>query len=89
VVELVDLGGIREHPGRPVEDEGVVVPGVPQAGGCLEELVSAVVAGVVIEVVLDPEVLGLAVVHRRHHVPGRPTARQVVERGERAGDVER
>ncbi len=89
VVERADLVGVGEDAGLAVEHEGVVVPRVPQPGGGLEELVGPVVAGVVAEVGVDPEVLRLAVVDRRDHVPRGPAARQVVERGERAGDVER
>ena len=50
VVELVDLVGIGEHAVGPVEHQGVVLPGVPQPGGGLEELVGPVVALVVAEV---------------------------------------
>ena len=89
VVQLVHLVGIGEHGVGPVEDEGVVLPGVPQPGGGLEELVGPVVALVVAEVLGEPEVLGLAVVDRGDHVPGGPAPGQVVEGGEGAGHVER
>ena len=89
VVELVHLVGVGEQRRLAVEHQRVVVPAVPEAGRRLEELVGAVVARVVGQVLLEAEVLCLAVVHRRHHVPRGAAAREVVERGERPGDVER
>ena len=89
VVELVDLVRVGEDAVGPVEDQRVVLPRVPQPGGGLEELVGPVVAGVVGQHLVDAEVLRLAVVHRGHHVPGRPAAGEVVEGGEGPGHVER
>ena len=80
---------IGEHAADAVEHERVVLPGVPQAGRGLEELVGPVVALVVAKHVFDPEILRLAVVHRGHHVPRRPPAREVVQGGEGPGHVER
>ena len=88
VPQLVDLVRVGEHTGGAVEDQRVVFPRVPQTGGRLEELVGAVVTGVVVEDGVDAEVLGLAVVDRRDHVPSRSTVREVVEGGEGSGHVE-
>ena len=88
VSQLVHLGRVGELTGHPVVQDGLVLPGVPQAGHHVQELVGAVVPFVVAEVGVDAEVLRLAVVDRRDDVPGRAAARKVVQRGERARHVE-
>jgi len=57
VVELVHLVGVGERAAGPVEHQRVVLPRVPQPRGHVEELVGAVVAGVVIEVLTQSVVL--------------------------------
>ena len=89
VVDLVHLGRVGELAGLPVHDQRAVLPGVPQRRDGLQELLGPVVALVVVQMGLDAEVLRLRVVHRGDDVPRGPPAGQVVERGERAGDVER
>ena len=88
VVELVHLGGVGEERRLAIEDQRVVLPGVPQSGRRLEELVGAVVAGVVRDGLLEPVVLRLAVVDRRHDIPGGAPTREMVQRGEGTRDVE-
>ena len=88
VVEFAHFVGIGEHPGRTIVHDRVRVPGVPQPADHVEEFVGAVVALVVTEMGVHAEVLGLAVVDRGHHVPGRAAAGEVVEGGEGPGHVE-
>ena len=70
-------------------DDGVVLPAVPVAEHDLHELVGAVVAAVVLEMLVLAHVGGLAVVDRGHDVPGRAPVGHQVDRREHAGDVER
>ncbi len=88
VVEGVQLGRVEEDAARDVGGEGVVLVGVPQAAGDLDELQGAAVAGGVVEVFVEPEVLRGAGVEAGHDVPAGPAAADVVERGEAAGEVE-
>ena len=70
VIEAVDLRGIGEAVVLLVDDQRVVVPGAPVPDHHLHELVGAVVAQVVLEVLVAAEVERLGVVERGHHVPG-------------------
>ena len=71
---------------RLVGGEGVVVPAVPQcAAGIYEFLGHRIALGV--RRVLAAEHHGRFVVGRRHHVPCRASAAQVIQRGEAAGHV--
>jgi hypothetical protein len=89
VVELVDRLGLGEQAVLAVEHQRVVIPGVPEPDGGLEELVRPVVARVVSQDLVDAEVLRLAVVDRGDDVPCRPTPGEVVERRERPRHMER
>ena len=89
VVEPVDLVGIGEAAALLVDDQRIVFPAVPQAGDDLHELVGAVVAQVVLEMLLVAEVLGLRIVERGDDVPGDAAAGHQVERREQARDMER
>ena len=88
MVEAAHLGGIREHPARLVEHDGVRLPRLPVREHDLHELVGAVVARVVAGDSVRAEVRGLGVVERGHHVPAGPPAGHVVEGREEARDVE-
>ena len=62
VVERADLGRVGEEAGGLVGDDGVVGPGGPMAHHDLDELVGAVVAQVVLEMLVLAEVGGLGIV---------------------------
>ena len=89
MVQLVDLVRVGEHAADPVEHEGVVLPGVPQSGRGLEELVGPVIALVVAQHLVDTVILRFAVVHRGHNVPRGPATGEMVQGGEGPGHVER
>ena len=89
MTQLVHLGRVGVLATRPVVQYRAVLPGVPEPGDHVHEFVRAVVALVVAQVGVDAEVLRLTVVDRCDHVPGRPTAGQVVQRGESPRDMER
>ena len=89
VIQPPHLVGMREQPGLLVDDDRVVVPRVPVAEHDLHELVGAVVACVVLQMLVMPHVERFAVIHRGDDVPCRAAARHQVERGEHTGHVER
>ena len=89
MVEAAHLRWIREHPAHLVEHDGVRLPRLPVREHHLHELVGAVVARVVVGDPVRPEVRGLGVVERGHHVPAGPAPGHVVEGREQARDVER
>ena len=89
MVQPPHLVGMREQSGLLVDDDRVVVPGIPVAEHHFHELVGAIVARVVLQVFVMAHVQRFAVVHRRHDVPGGATAGHQVERREHARDVER
>ena len=62
VMQFMDAVGVGEHTRLSVEDQRIVVPRVPQSNDRVEELVGAVVALVMAEMVRNAEVLRLAVV---------------------------
>ena len=86
-VGVADLGGVDEDALLPVQDEGVVVPAVPEGGAGLEHLVAAVVALVLRRDAVHAEVAGLEVGGGGHHVPGGAALGHHVERGQGAGEV--
>ena len=83
------LGRIGEGVGARVHDHRVRVPARPEPIAQLHVLVGPVVALVVVEQLLVPEVQGLLDLVGRHHVPGDAPAAQVVERRHEAGEQER
>ena len=89
MVQLVQLAGIQEHVPLDVGREGVVLVGVPQALRDLDELVCAGVPGVVVVVLVQPEVARDPEVEGGDDVPAGATAADLVEGGEPAGQVER
>ena len=88
-VVLERPGRTRAHelPGRRVGDDLVLGPRVPQLPGGADELAGPHVAVGVVEEAAAPEVLAGERVRRRDDVPRRPPARQVVERGQLAGQL--
>ena len=78
---------IEEQAARAVEDEGVVVPGVPQRVHHVDELAGLLVAQRVRRQGGMAEIARGVVVGRGDDVPRRPPGRDVVERGELAGHV--
>ena len=86
VVNTVDLGGIGKDASSVVHNQGVVIPTLPQLIAYLQKFVGALVALVVLlrfVRVLD----GLVTIGKGDDVPTHPPTRQVVERGEEAGDI--
>jgi hypothetical protein len=89
MVEHVTPRRIEEAPFGLVAQEGIVLPTVPQSAYDFGELDSAFVAFRVIEVFVAVEVLRLMLIRRRHQIPTRASAADVVERRELAGDMVR
>ena len=87
VIEHVTPVGIVEAALLLVEDEGVVVPGVPQAAHDLDELAGAPVAHRLRQMVLAAEILRLRVIGRGDQIPAGAAAADQVERGEAACDM--
>jgi len=87
VVQAVDLRRICEYAPLLVEDDRIVLPGLPVAGDDLHELVGAIIARVVLEVLLLAEVRRLRVVQRGDDVPRSTPADHEVERREHAGHM--
>ena len=83
------LLGSRKVRVRAVARERVVLVGVPQALGDLDELQAAAVAGVVVVVLVAAEVARRARVAAGDHVPAGPAAGDQLEGGQAAGEVER
>ena len=77
----------EEPPGRLVGHDLVLRPRVPQLPGGAHELAGPLVAVGVVEVAAPPEVLAGEGVGGGHHVPAGPALREVVERGELAGQL--
>ncbi len=88
-VDRVHLGRVGEGVGGRVHDHRVRVPARPELVAQLHVLVGPVVALVVVEQLLVPEVQRLLDLVGRHDVPGDASAAQVVERGHQAGEQER
>ena len=88
VVQPLHFGGIGVATGLLVNDDGTVVPGIPMAEHDFHELVSLVVAQIVLQVLLPAHVVGLAVIDGCHDVPGSAPIRHEVEGGEAAGHIE-
>ncbi|GJE72971.1 hypothetical protein CHKEEEPN_4532 [Methylorubrum podarium] len=87
VVQGVELLRIEEEALLDVAQERIVRPGIPQAGDDLEELAGPGVAGGVVEMRVAAEVQRLVGIAGGDEVPAGPAPRDVVERGELAGDV--
>ena len=87
MAEHVQFCGIEEQAALLVAQEGVIRPGVPQSRHDIEELAATPVAGVVLDMFVEPEVHRLVRVAARHEVPARPAVADVVERGELAGHM--
>ncbi len=82
VIGVVHLRGIGEDAGLLVEDEGVVVPAVPEREAGLEHLVGPVVAQLARRQLVEARVARLQIGGRGHHVPGHAALAHHVERGE-------
>ena len=86
VVEHMELGRIEIDAALDVADEGVVGPRIPQAGDDVVELARPRIALVVLHLVVHAEVLRRIGIGRGHDVPAGAALRDVIERGEAAGD---
>ena len=89
MIEPPDLGRIGKPAALLVDQERTVFPAIPVAEHHLHEFVCAVVTEIMIEMGVLAHIVGFAVVHRCHHVPGRAAARHQIEGGEAARDIER
>ena len=89
VLERLHLGRVGEEAGAAVGHDRVVGPGRPMAHDDLDELVGAVVAQIVLQMLVLAEVRGLRIVERSDDVPGGPAFDHEVERREGARHVER
>src|SRR5215831_16380979 len=87
VVECVELCRVEIDLGRPVADECVVLPAVPQSLDDLDEFVGAVVALVMRVMRVAAEIPGFVDRRRGHHVPPGAAVADMIEGGEFAGDV--
>ncbi|GAA3310975.1 hypothetical protein GCM10020295_79470 [Streptomyces cinereospinus] len=88
MVDLPHLVGVGVDAALTVEQDGVVLPAVPQLGGDLDELARPLVAQRVLQVLVLPEVAGLVHGAGGDDVPAGPAAADVVQGGELAGGVE-
>ena len=82
----MELGGIEIDAALDVADEGVVGPRIPQAGDDVVELAGAGVALGVLHLLVHAEIERGVGIGRGHQVPAGAAVRDVVERGEAAGD---
>ncbi len=89
MIEHVHLVGFEEHAALDVADEGVVRPGIPQAGHHVVELAGALVALGVLHMVVEPEIQRGVGVGGGDDVPAGAAAADVVDRGELPRQVER
>ena len=89
VVQPPHLVGMREEAGALVEHDCIVVPGIPVPHDDFQEFIGAIVALVVLAMRGVAHVQRLAVVHRRHDVPGGAAIGHQVQCLEHARDVER
>ena len=85
----VDLRRVRPHAGVLVREHGVVLPRVPELERDVEELRRALVADRVGGLVVEAEVARDVRACRRHDVPPRPAAGDVVDRREPPREVVR
>jgi hypothetical protein len=89
VVETMNLFGDGEEADRFVLNDGVILPAIPMPEYDLHELVSMIVAQVVLDHLVVAHVLGFAVIERGDDVPGRAPLGHQIERGEQARHMER
>ena len=89
VMQHVHLGRVEEQARRLVQDEGVVLPGVPQPLRHLDELGGAAVAVGMRGMLVVAEVERLRRRRRGHHVPADAALAHLVERGEHPRHMER
>src|SRR5438093_7626037 len=87
MVERADLRRVDVDSGRLVRHDRAVLPAVPEALHDVDELLSDLVAEVVLHVGFAAEVERGLARRARHHVPGRPALGDVVDGAEGPGDV--
>ena len=87
VVQHVQLVRIEIRAAFDITDESVVCPAVPKPGHDVEEFARPLVALAVLHVIVETEIQRGIRIGRGHEIPPRPTATDMVERGEFAGDV--
>ena len=85
----MDFAAIGEETARLVDDQRIVVPGVPVAVHHVHELVGAVIAQVVVHSFGAAHVERFAIVERCDDIPGRAAVAHQIQSGEESGDVER
>src|SRR5260370_41048250 len=87
VVERAHLARVDVATARPVGDDRIVVPAIPQPSDDIDELVGDLVAQLVLHVPLAAEIERGPGLGAGHHVPGGATGADMVDRGKRAGDM--
>ena len=89
MVEHVQLVGIEIDAAFLVAQEGVVFPAIPQARDDVVEFARAFIAHGMIGMLLEVEVLRLRFRARRHEIPARAAAAQMIERCKFAREIVR
>ena len=85
----MEFVGVEIDPLLHVADEGVVGPGIPQAGDHIEELAGAGIPDRVVEMSVPAEIQGLVRVAGGDEVPAGAAVRDMVEGGELPGHMVR
>src|SRR5580700_445105 len=87
MVPHMHLVGIEEQTAFLVEEPRIVDEAVPEAGDHLMKLERPLVAFVMFDMIVQPEVQCRVWVQRRHDISPRAAVADVVQGGEAAGDV--
>ena len=89
MVDRTDLGGIRDDAGRPVPYERIGVDAGPKRLADIDEFFHALIALPVRHQFVETVIRGIGEARRRHDVERHAAVGDVVERIEKARDVER
>ena len=84
-VDRADLGGIDEHAGLAVHDDGVGIPRFPELAHQVDELVGHLVAQVVLDMRIEAEILRRPLGRGGDEVAAHPALRHQVQGGDQAG----
>ena len=84
-VDRADLGGIDEHAGLAVHDDGVGIPRFPELYHQVDKLAGHLVAQVVLDVRIEAEILRRPLGRGGDEVAAHPALRHQVQGGDQAG----